>query len=83
MLIRQFAEHPGPTNTNRQFATSDSTCGFVDNTYQAAGWYANYTGTTCATSIFEALSNKNITWKNVSDAVHLLKTERWLSDTVL
>ncbi|GAQ43204.1 hypothetical protein AtubIFM55763_003477 [Aspergillus tubingensis] len=59
-----FAEHPGPTNTNRQFATSGSTCGFVDNTYQSAGWYANYTGTTCATSIFEALSKKNITWKN-------------------
>lgn len=38
----------------------------VDNTYQSAGWYANYTGTTCATSIFESLSQKNITWKNVS-----------------
>lgn len=58
------AEHPGPTNPNRQFATSGSTCGMVDNTYQAAGWYANYTGTDCAVSIFEALSEKNISWKN-------------------
>ncbi|KAF2086101.1 phospholipase C [Saccharata proteae CBS 121410] len=58
------AEHPGPTNPNRQFATSGSTCGMVDNTDQAAGWYANVTGTTCAVSIFEALSEKNISWKN-------------------
>ncbi|KAB8205929.1 phosphoesterase [Aspergillus parasiticus] len=59
-----FAEHPGPTNPNRQFATSGSTCGFVDNTGQAAGFFNNVTGTACATSIFEALSNKNISWKN-------------------
>ncbi|KAK9251522.1 phosphatidylglycerol specific phospholipase [Lipomyces tetrasporus] len=58
------AEHPGPTNPNRQFATSGSTCGFVDNTDQAAGWFNNVTGTSCATSIFESLSNKGITWKN-------------------
>jgi len=58
------AEHPGPTNPNRQFATSGSTCGMVDNTDQASGWFANVTGTTCATSIFEALDNKNISWKN-------------------
>lgn len=58
------AEHPGPTNPNRQFATSGSTCGMVDNTHQAAGWFANVTGTECAVSIFEALSRKNITWKN-------------------
>ncbi|KAK8177205.1 phosphatidylglycerol specific phospholipase [Phyllosticta citrichinensis] len=58
------AEHPGPTNPNRQFATSGSTCGMVDNTDQAAGWYANVTGTTCAKSIFEALGEKNISWKN-------------------
>ncbi|GAM90117.1 hypothetical protein ANO11243_081570 [Dothideomycetidae sp. 11243] len=58
------AEHPGPTNPNRQFATSGSTCGMVDNTYQAAGWFANHTGTTCATSIFESLTNKGVTWKN-------------------
>ncbi|KAJ5609053.1 hypothetical protein N7528_009620 [Penicillium herquei] len=58
------AEHPGPTNVNRQFATSGSSCGFVDNTDQAAGWYNNVTGTTCATSIFESLTSKNISWKN-------------------
>ncbi|KAJ5601819.1 phosphatidylglycerol specific phospholipase [Penicillium lagena] len=59
-----YAEHPGPTNTNRQFATSGSTCGMVDNTDQAAGFFANVTGTTCATSIFESLSKKGISWKN-------------------
>ncbi|KAL1988139.1 hypothetical protein VTN96DRAFT_669 [Rasamsonia emersonii] len=59
-----YAEHPGPTNTNRQFATAGTTCGFVDNTNQAAGWFNNVTGVSCATSIFEALSKKNITWKN-------------------
>lgn len=58
------AEHPGPTNPNRQFATSGSTCGMVDNTNQASGWFANVTGTTCATSIFESLSKKGISWKN-------------------
>ncbi|KAH8423911.1 uncharacterized protein LDX57_001663 [Aspergillus melleus] len=60
-----FAEHPGPTNPNRQFATSGSTCGYLDNNNQAAGFFYNVTGTTCATSIFEALSNKGISWKNV------------------
>ncbi|KIX04865.1 uncharacterized protein Z518_05736 [Rhinocladiella mackenziei CBS 650.93] len=59
-----YAEHPGPTNPNRQFATSGSTCGMVDNGDQASGWFANVTGTTCATSIFEALSQKGITWRN-------------------
>ncbi|KAJ5960599.1 Phosphoesterase [Penicillium vulpinum] len=59
-----FAEHPGPTNPNRQFATSGSSCGFVDNTYQSAGLWTNVTGTTCAVSIFESLSKKNISWKN-------------------
>ncbi|KAA8646102.1 hypothetical protein EYZ11_011871 [Aspergillus tanneri] len=59
-----FAEHPGPTNPNRQFATSGSTCGYLDNSNQAAGFFNNMTGTTCATSIFEALSHKNISWKN-------------------
>lgn len=58
------AEHPGPTNPNRQFATSGSTCGMVDNTDQASGWFANVTGTDCAVSIFEALDKKNISWKN-------------------
>ncbi|KAK4561567.1 hypothetical protein LTR86_004246 [Recurvomyces mirabilis] len=58
------AEHPGPTNPNRQFATSGSTCGMVDNTNQAAGFFQNVTGTDCAVSIFEALDKKNITWKN-------------------
>ncbi|KAJ5410777.1 Phosphoesterase [Penicillium crustosum] len=33
-----FAEHPGPTNPNRQFATSGSSCGFIDNTDQSAGF---------------------------------------------
>ncbi|KAI9929177.1 hypothetical protein MW887_001581 [Aspergillus wentii] len=59
-----FAEHPGPTNPNRQFATSGSSCGYLENKEQSAGFYNNVTGTDCATSIFEALSNKNITWKN-------------------
>ncbi|KAJ6166750.1 hypothetical protein N7470_002197 [Penicillium chermesinum] len=59
-----FAEHPGPTNVNRQFATSGSSCGFVDNTDQSAGFWNNVTGTTCATSVFESLSKKNISWKN-------------------
>ncbi|KAF2142584.1 uncharacterized protein K452DRAFT_358330 [Aplosporella prunicola CBS 121167] len=58
------AEHPGPTNPNRQFATSGSSCGMIENDDQAAGWYANVTGTTCAKSIFQALNEKNITWKN-------------------
>ncbi|KKK14119.1 phosphatidylglycerol specific phospholipase [Aspergillus rambellii] len=59
-----FAEHPGSTNPNRQFATSGSTCGAIDNRPQAAGFFKNVTGTSCAVSIFEALSRKNITWKN-------------------
>ncbi|KAJ5878580.1 hypothetical protein N7455_002045 [Penicillium solitum] len=59
-----FAEHPGPTNPNRQFATSGSSCGSVDNTDQSAGLWNNVTGTTCAVSIFESLSKKNISWKN-------------------
>ncbi|KAK8196512.1 hypothetical protein M8818_006677 [Zalaria obscura] len=58
------AEHPGPTNPNRQFATSGSTCGMVDNKLQASGWFENVTGTTCAMSIFESLSASNISWKN-------------------
>lgn len=58
------AEHPGPTNPNRQFATSGSTCGAVDDANQSAGFWNNVTGTTCAVSIFESLSNANITWKN-------------------
>ncbi|KAJ6093152.1 hypothetical protein N7486_008441 [Penicillium sp. IBT 16267x] len=58
------AEHPGPTNVNRQFATSGSSCGFVDNTNQAAGFWNNVTGTTCSTSVFESLTAKNISWKN-------------------
>jgi phospholipase C len=62
----QHAEHPGPTNPNRQFATSGSTCGLVDNTVQSYGWQLNTTGTNCTMSIFESLSNKGISWKNVS-----------------
>ncbi|KKA18003.1 PLC-D group protein Nfis6, partial [Rasamsonia emersonii CBS 393.64] len=53
LWTKQYAEHPGPTNTNRQFATAGTTCGFVDNTNQAAGWFNNVTGVSCATSIFE------------------------------
>ncbi|KAI9739122.1 MAG: hypothetical protein M1834_007335 [Cirrosporium novae-zelandiae] len=59
-----YAEHPGPTNPNRQFATSGSSCGMVENGDQSSGWFNNVTGTSCAKSIFEALSDKNITWKN-------------------
>lgn len=59
------AEHPGPTNPNRMFHTSGSTCGYVDNKdSQSTGWFANVTGQSCATSIFEALDKKNISWKN-------------------
>ncbi|KAI9741483.1 MAG: hypothetical protein M1818_004289 [Claussenomyces sp. TS43310] len=67
------AEHPGPTNTNRQFASSGSTCGMVDNTFQSSGlWdFVNgvhtVTGTNCTKSIFEALDEKNISWKNVNN----------------
>jgi phospholipase C len=57
------AEHPGPTEPNRQFATSGSTCGMVDNTYQSYT-VGTKNGTTCTKSIFELLSEKNITWKN-------------------
>lgn len=58
------AEHPGPTNPNRQFATSGSTCGLVDNTVQSAGWFMNTTGTNCTSSIFQSLSEAGISWKN-------------------
>ena len=54
----------GPTNVNRQFATAGSSCGLVDNTVQASGWFANTTGVSCATSIFEALDKSNVSWKN-------------------
>ena len=36
----------------------------MDNTYQSAGYFANNTGTNCTKSIFQLLSEKNITWKN-------------------
>jgi phospholipase C len=62
----QHAEHPGPTDPNRQFATSGSTCGYVDNTNQSAGFFINSTGVTCVTSIFESLTNAKISWKNVN-----------------
>lgn len=60
-----FAEHPGPTNINRMFATSGSSCGMVDNSnLQSAGFFNNVTGASCAESIFESLDKKNISWKN-------------------
>ncbi|KAJ5287504.1 hypothetical protein N7478_003190 [Penicillium angulare] len=79
-----FAEHPGPTNVNRQFATSGSSCGFVDNTDQSAGFWNNVTGTTCATSIFESLSNKNISWKNYyeTDIVDAFMY-KWVQDNAM
>lgn len=78
------AEHPGPTNPNRQFATSASSCGMVDNTDQASGWFANVTGTTCATSIFESLSNKNISWKNYyeTDIIDAFQY-KWVQDNAM
>jgi phospholipase C len=79
------AEHPGPTNPNRMFATSGSTCGYVDNTdTQATGWFANVTGTTCATSIFESLSNNNISWKNYyeSDIIDSY-IYKWVQDNAM
>ena len=36
----------------------------VDNTDQSSGWFMNVTGTTCAKSIFESLSDAGISWKN-------------------
>lgn len=36
----------------------------VDNTFQAYGWAENTTGVSCAKSIFQALSEKGISWKN-------------------
>lgn len=79
------AEHPGPTNPNRMFATSGSSCGYVDNTdTQATGWFANVTGVNCATSVFEALGNKNISWKNyyegdITDAF----IYKWVQDNAM
>ncbi|RFU27221.1 hypothetical protein B7463_g9100, partial [Scytalidium lignicola] len=70
-----FAEHPGSTNPNRQFATSGSSCGFVDSTTQSVGFFRNTTGMTCAKSIFESLSNKGITWKNYYESV---TADAWL-----
>ncbi|KAH8647777.1 phospholipase, PLC-D [Xylariales sp. PMI_506] len=63
------AEHPGPTNPNRQFATSGSACGMVDNTYQDAEIYSTYAPANCSLSIFEALDQKNISWKNYYETV--------------
>ncbi|EHY56032.1 hypothetical protein HRR83_006587 [Exophiala dermatitidis] len=80
-----YAEHPGPTNPNRMFATSGSSCGYVDNKdTQATGWFANVTGTTCATSVFEALSNKNISWKNYyeSDIIDAY-IYKWVQDNAM
>ncbi|OQE17177.1 hypothetical protein PENFLA_c025G01003 [Penicillium flavigenum] len=79
-----FAEHPGPTNPNRQSATSGSSCGFVDNTYQSAGFWNNVTGTTCAVSIFESLSKKNISWKNYyeTDIVDAFMY-KWVQDNAM
>ncbi|KAJ5439970.1 uncharacterized protein N7458_010968 [Penicillium daleae] len=79
-----FAEHPGPTNPNRQFATSGSTCSFVDNTDQAAGFFNNVTGTTCATSIFESPSKKKISWKNYyeTDIVDAFNY-KWVQDNAM
>ncbi|KAJ5792935.1 uncharacterized protein N7503_008913 [Penicillium pulvis] len=79
-----FAEHPGPTDVNRQFATSGSSCGFVDNTNQASGFWNNVTGTTCATSIFESLTKKNITWKNYyeTDIVDAFMY-KWVQDNAM
>ncbi|OJJ51451.1 hypothetical protein ASPZODRAFT_55936 [Penicilliopsis zonata CBS 506.65] len=79
-----FAEHPGPTNPNRQFATSGSTCGFVDDTTQAAGFWNNVTGTTCAVSIFESLSQSNISWKNYyeTDIVDAFNY-KWVQDNAM
>ncbi|KAF7169434.1 hypothetical protein CNMCM6106_004339 [Aspergillus hiratsukae] len=68
VMDRYFAEHPGPTYPNRQFATAGSSCGYVDNTDQS--WVLSTTnnvtgyGVNCSRSIFEALSEKNISWRN-------------------
>ncbi|KAF4762706.1 hypothetical protein HAV15_005494 [Penicillium sp. str.  len=81
-----FAEHPGPTNPNRQFATSGSSCGSVDNTDQSAGLWNNVTGTTCAVSIFESLSKKNISWKNYyeTDIVDgFINDIKWVQDNAM
>ncbi|CAG7990310.1 unnamed protein product [Penicillium olsonii] len=79
-----FCEHPGPTNPNRQFATSGSSCGFVDNTDQSAGFWNNVTGTSCAVSIFEALSKKGVSWKNYyeTDIVDAF-VYKWVQDNAM
>ncbi|KAI0477096.1 phospholipase, PLC-D [Xylariaceae sp. FL0804] len=68
------AEHPGPTNPNRMFASSGSACGWVDGGHQDGALYKNASSGAfaCATSIFEALSAANVSWKNYY--------ETWQSD---
>jgi phospholipase C len=56
----------------------------VDNTYQTAETTDATNGTTCAKSVFEILSNHNITWKNyrettISDAYMY----KWVQDNAL
>ncbi|KAJ5163767.1 Phosphoesterase [Penicillium coprophilum] len=63
-LASKFAFFDSYVGHPCQFATSGSTCGFVDNTHQSAGFWINVTGITCAVSIFEPLSKKNVSWKN-------------------
>ncbi|KAK9855994.1 Phosphoesterase [Penicillium brevicompactum] len=66
------------------FATSGSSCGFVDNTDQSSGFFNNVTGTTCAVSIFEALSKKGISWKNYyeTDIVDAF-VYKWVQDNAM
>ncbi|KAK9452838.1 phosphatidylglycerol specific phospholipase [Dipodascopsis uninucleata] len=57
------AEHPGSTGPNRLFATAGSACGQIDTGTQP-GIGDAIPPANCTTSIFEALSNKKISWKN-------------------
>ncbi|KAK9453386.1 phospholipase C [Dipodascopsis uninucleata] len=77
-----FSEHPGSTHPNREFATSGSSCGTVDNVAsQPSGWNNNGTGFNCSVSVFEALSKKGISWKNYYEGYLMdAKTYQYVQD---
>jgi len=63
-----YAEHPGPTNPNRQFGTAGTTCGQIDNTFQAAEVGSKLPPVNCSVSLFEAIDRKGISWKNYCES---------------
>ncbi|OQE47572.1 hypothetical protein PENCOP_c001G02574 [Penicillium coprophilum] len=76
-----FAEHPGPTNPNCQFATSGSTCGFVDNTHQSAGFGTNVTGTTLSRDRHNRKSVAPFTHPSVSSVAN--DDIKWVQDNAM